>query len=76
MENFSNDGFGWVCVPCEAELKARNARSDLSSRLMHEGEVESKTPELSNSALAKWADPAHRILMCPRCGITELYDIR
>lgn len=41
---------------------------------MHEGEAESKNPALSNLALAKWADPAHRSLVCPRCGITELAD--
>ncbi len=41
---------------------------------MREGEAESKQPELSTSALAKWADPAHRTLICPTCGITELAD--
>lgn len=45
------------------------------SRIMREGEAESKAPEMSNLALAKWADPAHRTLICPRCGITELVDI-
>jgi hypothetical protein len=24
--------------------------------------------------LAKWADPAQRILVCPRCGISELAE--
>ncbi len=42
---------------------------------MTEGEAESKHPRLSNAALAKWADPARRILECPRCGISELVDI-
>ena len=41
---------------------------------MREGEAESKNPALSNLALAKWADPAHRTLVCPNCGITELID--
>ena len=38
---------------------------------MREGEAESKDPALANPALAKWADPEQRILVCPRCGITE-----
>lgn len=42
---------------------------------MREGEAESKQPVMANIALAKWADPAHRTLLCPRCGITELADI-
>lgn len=42
---------------------------------MTEGEAEGKVPRLTNEALAKWADPERRTLMCPRCGITELIDI-
>jgi hypothetical protein len=75
LNDFHNDGFGWYCIPCEKEL-----RSDLNdnspSRLMSEGEAESKSPELSTQALAKWADPAQTRLMCPRCGITEPMDVR
>ncbi|MCS6873384.1 MAG: hypothetical protein N2Z23_10590 [Pyrinomonadaceae bacterium] len=67
MENFYNDGFGWVCKHCERELKTDNSQL----RLMTEGEAESKNPPLSNPALAKWLDAARTILTCPRCGITE-----
>ena len=75
LNDFYNDGFGWICKHCERELKSQNKVSDQKhSRLMREGEAESKQAELSNSALAKWADKAQRTLMCPRCGITEFAD--
>ena len=73
LNDFYNEGFGWVCRHCERELE--NQQSDAKhSRLMREGEAESKQPELSNHALAKWTDATQRILFCPRCGITELAD--
>jgi hypothetical protein len=75
LNNFYNDGFGWVCRHCERELAAASRSTSVHSRFMTEGEAESKQPELSNSALAKWADPARRTLVCPRCGVTELADI-
>jgi hypothetical protein len=75
LNDFYNDGFGWICKHCERELASQNdASSEKTSRLMREGEAESKNPRLSNSALAKWADAAQRTLICPRCGITELAD--
>lgn len=73
LNDFYNDGFGWVCKHCERELTAQT-ETEKHSRLMREGEAESKNPRFSNPALAKWADPVHRTLMCPRCGITELAD--
>jgi hypothetical protein len=66
LNSFYNDGFGWVCRHCE-----RPEQEDLYSRLMREGEAESKQPRLSHTALAKWADETHKTLVCPRCGITE-----
>lgn len=74
LNDFYNSGFGWICRHCERELESAAAKSQTHSRLLREGEAESKNPELSNLALAKWADPAHRILVCPRCGISELAD--
>lgn len=74
LNDFYNGGFGWVCRLCDEELSSAS-ESEKHSRLMTEGEAESKHPELSNKALAKWADAAQRTLMCPRCGITELADI-
>ncbi|MBA2494491.1 MAG: hypothetical protein H0V31_07340 [Acidobacteria bacterium] len=75
LNDFYNDGFGWICKHCERELnKQNNVSTQKHSRLMHEGEAESKQPKLSNQALAKWADKAHRTLFCPRCSITELAD--
>ncbi len=70
LNDFYNDGFGWICRHCERDLKKAEVNAD-TSRLMREGEAESKTPQFSNTALAKWADPARSTLSCPRCGITE-----
>ena len=75
LNDFYNDGFGWICRKCEQETK-EEIDADRSSRLMKEGEAESKTPQLSNPALAKWADAAQTTLLCPRCGITETVDLR
>ncbi|HLM01724.1 MAG TPA: hypothetical protein VK400_11770 [Pyrinomonadaceae bacterium] len=81
LDDFYNDGFGWICKHCERELKEQennrgggSGNANQASRLMREGEAESKNPRLSNPAPAKWADKAQRTLMCPRCGITELAD--
>ncbi|HSK70956.1 MAG TPA: hypothetical protein VK892_04630 [Pyrinomonadaceae bacterium] len=71
LENFYNEGFGWVCKQCERELKEReSSKARKYSRLLREGEAESKNPRLSNPALAKWMDESRRTLVCPRCGIT------
>lgn len=75
LNNFYNHGFGWICRACEGELKGESESENQNlSRLMREGEAESKQPKMSNQALAKWADPAQKTLMCPRCGITEPID--
>jgi hypothetical protein len=75
LNDFYNEGFGWICRHCERDLKNQSKASNAKhSRLMREGEAESKQPEFSNVALAKWADKAQRTLICPRCGITELAD--
>jgi len=75
LNDFYNEGFGWICRHCEREFERQNDSSENKvSRLMREGEAESKQPSFSNLALAKWADEAHRTLTCPRCGITELVD--
>lgn len=75
IDNFYNEGFGWVCKPCAAELQKNENGSDTNlSRIMREGEAESKQPRLSNVALAKWADNIRNTLRCPRCGITEQID--
>lgn len=78
INDFYNDGFGWICKPCERELKAgkdaAEENEEKKSRLMTEGESESKQPKFSNLALAKWTDKTNRTLMCPRCGITEPVD--
>ena len=75
LNDFYNNGFGWICKPCERELKKQEKVSGENiSRLLREGEAESKQPRLSNIALAKWADKTNQVLMCPRCGITEPVD--
>ena len=69
--NFYNAGFGWVCRQCERELKPALPSANKHSRVFREGEAESKTPVLENAALAKWMDKTRRVLICPRCSITE-----
>lgn len=75
LNDFYNKGFGWICLRCEKDL-VREIAADLPSRLIREGEAEGKNPSLSTEALAKWADPAHSTLTCPRCGISELVEKR
>ncbi len=70
LNDFYNEGFGWICKHCERESD-QNELSENRSRLMREGEAESKTPVFSNRALAKWLDASQRVLVCPRCGISE-----
>ncbi len=75
LHDFYNDGFGWICRQCERELKPAAEDSGKLSRMFREGEAESKQPEMSNLALAKWTDATQRTLVCPRCGLTEPVDI-
>lgn len=74
LNDFYNDGFGWICKHCERDLKEKKTEEKKHSRLMREGEAESKQPALSTTAMAKWTDKTQRYLTCPRCGITELAD--
>ncbi|RMH31714.1 MAG: hypothetical protein D6687_11890 [Acidobacteria bacterium] len=78
LKDFYNEGFGWICKRCEEKLKDESSKtsgkSNTLSRLMSEGEAESKMPELSSKALAKWADSSRKVLVCPRCGVTEIAD--
>lgn len=74
LNDFFNDGFGWKCRHCFRELSQGTDEGSSHSRLLFEGEAEGKSPRLSNKALAKWADPAQRYLICPNCGIRELAD--
>ena len=76
LNDFYNDGFGWVCRHCERDhVHTDRVACDGHSRFMTEGEAEGKAPELSHKALARWADAAQTTLVCPKCGITELADI-
>jgi hypothetical protein len=73
LNDFFNNGFGWICRQCDRELRETEPAEE-RSRLLREGEAESKTPRLSTRALARWSDFSNRILVCPRCGITEFAD--
>jgi hypothetical protein len=75
LNDFYNAGFGWICKQCDAELTDRKSGGSALSRAFLEGEAESKNPELSTEALAKWTDKTRRFLICPRCGITEPAEI-
>ncbi|MEP6847539.1 MAG: hypothetical protein ABI999_01695 [Acidobacteriota bacterium] len=72
LENFYNAGFGWICRDCERELADESTGG--VSRLMSEGEAESKQPRMSSAALARWLDKIRTTLICPRCGVTEAVD--
>lgn len=74
LNDFYNAGFGWICRHCERDLRSPDDTGKTHSRVFREGEAESKNPTLSSLALAKWADKAQRILMCPRCGLTETVE--
>lgn len=83
LRDFYNKGFGWICRYCEGQQKKKKkeqqqkqvrASEQTHSRLMREGEAESKQPELSNLALAKWNDETRQTLICPGCGVTEFID--
>jgi rubrerythrin len=73
LNDFYNDGHGWICRACDRELAPAAERTGLP-RFFTEGEAESRTPEMSTRALAKWTDATRRFLTCPRCGITEAYE--
>ena len=75
LNDFYNAGFGWICRHCERDLMRTKNLAQKHSRVFREGEAESKNPELSNLALAKWTDKTRRFLTCPRCGITEPVEI-
>ena len=68
---FYYDGFAWICRQCESELNVETSRPEIVKKAFMEGEAESRVPNFASKAMAKWADPARRFLMCPRCGITE-----
>ena len=70
LNEFYNDGFGWICRHCERELNDVSTPAE-EPRIMHEGEAEAKSPDLSTKALAVWADRLRETLRCPRCGVTE-----
>jgi hypothetical protein len=69
LKHFHNSGFGWICRKCEVESTLEPESTQ--SRLMREGEAESKNPQLSNRSLARWADRERTTLECPHCGTIE-----
>jgi len=64
---FANHGFGWYCISCTENAE----RIETNSRLMREGEAESKQPELSQNAMAKWSNADRTEVVCPNCGAVE-----
>ncbi|HVF49373.1 MAG TPA: hypothetical protein VNA19_04760 [Pyrinomonadaceae bacterium] len=82
--HFINQGYGWTCKRCHAAATAtdgahaaaetndaRANSTDARARFFHEGEAEEREPTLSAQALARWRDPSHDTLVCPRCGAEE-----
>ena len=73
LNDFFNDGFGWKCRQCYRET---SAASNGHARFYNEGEAESKQPQLTEPAMAIWADVARTTLICPRCSVSEIVDKR
>ena len=73
-DHFINEGFGWVCKHCSAEVRARVDERETRARFFTEGEAEEKEPRLSTPALARWTNASRRALACPRCKIEEVID--
>ena len=71
LNDFYNEGFGWICRHCERQFESEQTHPDI----VCEGEAESKDPERTNRPLAKWTDKTRRFLTCPRCGITEAAEL-
>ncbi|HUQ30742.1 MAG TPA: hypothetical protein VM095_01425 [Pyrinomonadaceae bacterium] len=74
IDHFINEGFGWVCKHCSANVEARADVEAARARFFTEGEAEEKEPRLSTTALARWTNASHRALSCPSCGIEEMID--
>ena len=75
-EHFVNDGTGWECRRCRAELRADAAQGEGPGRFFREGEAEGGGPRLSSNARASWADSGRERLRCPRCGVEERVGVR
>lgn len=69
--HFINTGFGWVCKHCSAEEGEHEGQAEGRARFFSEGESESKEPQLSTQALARWRDVTRQALVCPLCSIEE-----
>ena len=67
--HFVNDGTGWECRRCRAEVKDDDAPGDGPGRFFREGEAEGGGPRLSSAARASWANSERDRLRCPRCGV-------
>ena len=70
-EHFVNDGMGWECKRCRAEVRDDAAPDEGPGRFFREGEAEGGGPRLSSGARASWADAARTTLHCTRCGAEE-----
>lgn len=74
IENFYNDGFGWICKRCEkAVVRENHNQSENLPRVWREGEAETKQPKLA-APVAKWLDHARTTLVCARCQTMEAVD--
>jgi hypothetical protein len=62
--HFFNLGYGWLCKHCSAEDAERKRQQQHPH---HHHPAERK----ATLALARWSDPEHHVLACPRCGIEE-----
>ncbi len=58
LTDFYYNGTDWICKRCEIELAAKPVPVKRSCKP-------------TKPALAKWMDKTLRVLICPRCGLTE-----
>ena len=77
-EHFINEGRGWECRRCRAEVTSLEDDADEGApssntlaRFFREGEAEEREPRLSSSTLARWKDDSRSALRCQRCGAEE-----
>ena len=55
LNDFYNDGFGWICKHCERELKSQNKVFDQThSRLMREGMTEVMKDDVDDDNARCW----------------------
>lgn len=61
----------WLFFMTELNDFYNNGSSWICKRCESELAADSEPDKLLSLAFAKWMDNTHRVLICPRCGLTE-----